>query len=79
MPSPKLIDLTLAVHVTRRPASTIRRWALEGRITRYPDPARRRNGVLYNLWELPHATRDEQTGEWRLPPPPPLPEHAHAA
>lgn len=80
MASPKqvLIPEDLAVEWTQRSAVTIRRWAHEGRITRYSDPKRRRNGVLYDLDELPHATRDED-GEWDFPPPPPLPKNRFAA
>lgn len=77
-----LVDEEYAVAYTRRPASTIRRWANEGRITRHRAYGSRRNGVLYDLDELPRATQDEDSGEWTLPSPPPLPhnrEHATAA
>lgn len=75
----KLIPEDLAAELTQRPPVTIRRWAREGRITRHADPGRRRNGVLYDLDELPAATRDEITGEWIIPPPPPLPHNQPAA
>ncbi len=58
---PQLVTEDLAAYWTGRPAKTIRRWAAEGRITRHPDPARRRNGVLYDLAELPAAERDNDT------------------
>lgn len=58
---PQLVTEDLAAYWTGRPAKTIRRWAAEGRITRHADPARRRNGVLYDLAELPAAERDNDT------------------
>jgi hypothetical protein len=61
MPERHLIDEDLAAYFTGRPKSTIRRWAAEGRITRHHDHRARRNGVRYNLWELPAATRDPDT------------------
>lgn len=77
MPSePQLISLDLAAYYTKRPPSTIRRWALEGRITKHPDLKRRRNGVLYDRLELPRGTVDEWTGETHLGPVPPLPKAA---
>lgn len=71
-----LIPEDLAAEYTGRPGSTIRRWAAEGRITRH---GRGRGCVRYDLSELPHATRCEETGEWHLPPAPPLPHAADAA
>lgn len=56
-----LIPIDLAAHVAGHPAATIRRWAAEGRLTRYPDSARRKNGVLYNIDEIPEAQRDKDT------------------
>lgn len=71
-----LIPVDLAAHYTGRPASTIRRWAAEGRITRYGTG---RGQVRYDLDELPHAHRDE-TGELVVPDAPPLPQtHTCAA
>ena len=70
---PQLVTEDLAAYWTGRPAKTIRRWAAEGRLTRHPDPARRRNGVLYDLAELPAAKRDPDTREiTALAPAPPL-------
>lgn len=61
MPEQKLIGEDLAAYWTGRPASTIRRWGLEGRVTRHEDQSRRKNGVLYDLDELPVAERDSDT------------------
>lgn len=61
MPEAHLIPEDLAAYFVGRPASTIRRWAAEGRITRHEDHSDRRNGVRYDLWELPAATRDPDT------------------
>lgn len=58
-----LIPLDLAAHVAGRPEATIRRWAAEGRLTRYPDRGRRKNGVLYDIDEIPEAKRDKDTLE----------------
>lgn len=71
-----LMDEEYAVAYTRRPASTLRRWASEGRIQRYGSG---RGKVRYRMDELPHATQDEGTGEWHLPPPPPLPHNRAGA
>lgn len=60
--APHLIPEDLAAYFTGRPAGTIRRWATEGRITRHPAPGRS-NGVLYDVFELPAARRDPDTGE----------------
>lgn len=54
-----LIPLDLAAHVAGRPEATIRRWAAEGRLTRYPDKGRRKNGVLFDIEEIPEAVRDK--------------------
>lgn len=59
MPELHLATEEIAAYWTGRSASTIRRWAAEGRITRHQDRGRRGNGVLYDLWELPAAKRDE--------------------
>jgi hypothetical protein len=66
-----LVPEDLAAYWTGRPAATIRRWAAEGRLTRHHDPARRRNGVLYDLAELPEAKRDKDTRELIAPGPTP--------
>lgn len=58
---PQLVTEDLAAYWTGRPPATIRRWAAEGRLTRHRDPGRRRNGVLYDLAELPVAERDKDT------------------
>lgn len=58
---PQLVTEDLAAYWTGRPPATIRRWAAEGRLTRHYDAARRRNGVLYDLAELPAAKRDTDT------------------
>jgi hypothetical protein len=67
----QLITEDLAAYWTGRPATTIRRWAAEGRLTRHQDRARRRNGVLYDLAELPEAKRDPDTRELITPGPTP--------
>lgn len=76
-PAPQLVPEELAAYHAGRPASTIRRWAAEGRISRYGSG---RGKVRYNVNELPLAVRDEYTREvlWHEPTPP-LPEAAHAA
>lgn len=56
-----LIPVDLAAHVAGHPEATIRRWAGEGRITRHKDSARRKNGVLYDIDEIPEAKRDKDT------------------
>lgn len=56
-----LIPVDLAAHVAGHPEATIRRWACEGRLTRHPDSGRRKNGVLYDIDEIPEATRDKDT------------------
>ena len=68
---PQLVPEDLAAYWTGRPATTIRRWAAEGRLTRHHDPTRRRNGVLYDLAELPEAKRDKDTRELIEPGPTP--------
>lgn len=57
----RLLTTELAAYVAGRPEATIRRWAAEGRLTRYEDPMRRKNGVLYDFNELPIAERDKDT------------------
>ncbi|MFF8784813.1 DNA-binding protein [Streptomyces sp. NPDC015125] len=59
MPELHLVTEDLAAYWTGRPASTIRRWGIEGRITRHEDHSQRRNGIRYDVWELPAAKRDE--------------------
>lgn len=56
-----LIPVDLAAHVAGHPEATIRRWACEGRLTRYKDSSRRKNGVLYDIDEIPEAKRDKDT------------------
>lgn len=56
-----LIPVDLAAHVAGRPEATIRRWAAEGRLTRHQDRWRRKNGVLYDIEEIPEAVRDKDT------------------
>ncbi|MDX3324775.1 DNA-binding protein [Streptomyces sp. ME02-6979-3A] len=58
-----LLPVDLAAHVAGRPEATIRRWAAEGRLTRHQDRGRRKNGVLYNMDEIPEAKRDKDTLE----------------
>lgn len=55
-----LVDEAAAAYYAGRPGVTIRRWAHEGRITRYGSG---RGNVRYDVFELPHAIRDEYTGE----------------
>lgn len=68
---PQLVTEDLAAYWTGRPTATIRRWAAEGRLTKHRDPARRRNGVLYDLAELPAAKRDPDTRQLITPGPTP--------
>lgn len=69
----QLVTEDLAAYWTGRPATTIRRWAAEGRLTRHQDHGRRKNGVLYDLAELPVAERDPDTRVLITPAPtPPL-------
>lgn len=63
MPELQLVPVDLAAYWTGRPASTIRRWAAEGRLTRHQATGNRANGVQYDLAELPEATRDPDTLE----------------
>lgn len=56
-----LIPVDLAAHVAGHPQSVIRRWAAEGRLTRHPDASRRKNGVLYDIDEIPEAKRQKDT------------------
>jgi len=53
---PFLVTEELAAVWTGRPASTIRRWAAEGRITRH---GHGRGNVRYDLAELNAKTEDE--------------------
>ncbi|MDJ0342267.1 DNA-binding protein [Streptomyces sp. H10-C2] len=55
---PFLVTEELAVIWTGRPASTIRRWACEGRITRH---GHGRGNVRYDLAEL-HAKTEDDNG-----------------
>lgn len=56
---PFLVTEELAAIWTGRPASTIRRWAAEGRITRH---GHGRGNVRYNLAELnPKVEHDDGT------------------
>lgn len=74
-PAVILVPEELAAYHAGCPVVTLRRWATEGRIQRYPSPGRR-NGVQYDVNSLPLAQRDEITREviYR-PPPPPLPHN----
>ena len=72
-----LVDEEAAAWYAGRPASTIRRWAHEGRINRYGSG---RGNIRYSVYELPHARRDEYTRELLEPgTAPPLPVGARAA
>lgn len=57
----QLVPVDVAAYIVGRPEATVRRWAAEGRLTRYEDRKRRRNGVLYDFDELPIAERDKET------------------
>lgn len=46
---PILLDGPMAAEWTGRPESTLRRWVMEGRITRYGTPKH----AMYDLDELP--------------------------
>lgn len=72
---PFLVSEEYAVVWTGRPASTIRRWAAEGRITRY---GRGRGRVRFDLAQLPPKTEDEQ-GNIVPGATPPLPSQSAAA
>lgn len=67
---PRLVPEDLAVAYTGRPATTIRRWAHEGRITRH---GRGRGQVRYDLLELHSAWQDEN-GVIHPGPTPAMPE-----
>lgn len=78
-----LVDEEVAAYYTGHTKSVIRRWAAEGRLTRHPDTARRRNGVRYDLMELTAAVRDSTgrvTAKGAMPPvlhPPAEPDGDH--
>lgn len=57
---PALVDDETIAYYTGRPASTIRRWRAEGRITQYGNG---RGKVLYDAHEFIAAERDEWSGE----------------
>lgn len=57
---PALVDDNAIAYYTGRPASTIRRWRAEGRVTQYGTG---RDKVLYDAHEFTPAERDEWTGE----------------
>jgi hypothetical protein len=57
----QLVPIDVAAYIVGRPEATVRRWAAEGRLTRYEDLKRRKNGVLYDFDELPIAERDKNT------------------
>lgn len=65
LPSRGLLPEDLAALYTGRPASTIRRWAAEGRIQRYGSG---RGKVRYSVYELPGKTVDDWTGVTTLGP-----------
>ncbi|GAA2222142.1 hypothetical protein GCM10010400_77160 [Streptomyces aculeolatus] len=73
---PILVAADEAAYYSGRSVGAIWRWASEGRITRHRSGRR----VRYDLDELPHAIRDEDTREViDIPPAPPLPEGTQAA
>lgn len=74
-PSPFLVSEEYAVIWTGRPASTIRGWAHQGRITRH---GKGRGNVRYDLAELPSKTEDE-TGTIVPGVTPPMPAPLAAA
>ena len=78
MPPLEYLTDTQAAIYTGRPASTIRRWGAEGRLTRRPDRGRR-NGIRYHISELPRAVKDPATGKIKPGKAPPLPSHRAAA
>jgi hypothetical protein len=71
-----LVTEELAAVWTGRPASTIRRWATEGRITRH---GRGRGNVRFDLAELNAKTEDENGNVIPGKAPAVPPAHAHAA
>ena len=72
-----LVDEEAAAFYAGRPGSTIRRWASEGRIARYPVGSGK---VRYDVFELRQAERDEWTGELITPGRgPAMPGHPKAA
>lgn len=77
VPERGLVSEDLAAYYTGRPASTIRRWAAEGRIARYGSG---RGKVRYSVFELPHASRDEYNGDLLAPGgTPPMPQRSPKA
>lgn len=72
---PFLVSEEYAVIWTGRPASTIRRWAAEGRITRH---GRGRGNVRYDLAEL-RAKREDEFGNVIPGETPPFPAQQAAA
>lgn len=74
MPEQHLVPEDLAAYFVGRPASTIRRWATEGRITKHHEAGERRNGVRYDLDELPAAQRDDEGAVVVPGAAPPLPQ-----
>ena len=73
---PFLVTEELAAVWTGRPASTIRRWAAEGRITRH---GHGRGNVRYDLAELNAKTEDEDGNVVPGKAPAMPTAHAHAA
>jgi hypothetical protein len=59
---PRLVTDQAAALYTGRPAARIRRWGLQGRITRYIDETSRRGGIRYDLDELHSASQDYEGG-----------------
>ncbi|GAB2696052.1 hypothetical protein [Kitasatospora kifunensis] len=57
----RLVTDKIASLYTGHPASKIRQWGLEGRITRYVDESQRRGGIRYDLDEL-HSERQDYEG-----------------
>lgn len=54
-------DKTAAAYTGHSPA-TIRRWGMEGRITRYIDESDRRGGIRYDCFELHSETQEYEGG-----------------
>lgn len=57
---PALIDDKMAAYYTARPSSTIRRWAAEGRITRYKTES---GETRYDVFEFVPALRHPDTSK----------------
>lgn len=58
----RLVTDQIAALYTGHPASKIRQWGLQGRVTRYVDESQRRGGIRYDLDELHSETQEYEGG-----------------